>query len=1185
MSKKQIIDGCTAATYVAYALCDIATIYPISPIAEMGEVANTWVIKGVKNVFGQPMQVRELESELGAAGATHGALAAGGLACTFTCSQGLMLMIPNMHKIAGELLPGVFHIGTRSVANHALSIFGDHQDVMGCRSTGFAFLASSNVQETIDLGIVAHLAAMEGRVPVLHFFDGWRTANEMATVDVPSYDEIGTLVDFDIVRQIRLRGMNPETPQLRGSAQDPDVYFQNREACNSYYNVFPDIVQRQMDRVARLTGRQYHLFDYHGAPDADTVVVAMASSIRVVSNAVDYLNARGHKTGAVTVRLYRPFRADRLMEAIPSTVRNIAVLDRTKESGAPGEPLYLDVCEAVLRSGRHIRVVGGRYGLGSKEFDPSMACAVFNNARATHPVNGFTVGIDDDVTRLSLDCSERVALPCVDVHQAVFYGIGADGTVGATKMAASILGGDEGMYAQAFFSYSAKKSGGYTISQLRVGDSPIDAEYSIEQADYVGCNKDTYVKNYPLTKRLKAGGMFVINSSWTLEQMEMRFPASLKRDIARLKARVYNVDAVGIARKCGLGVRVNTVMLTVYLKLSGIMDFDKAVADLKRHVSAKYMHEGGAAVKSNLAAIDMAVAAIEPVAYPASWATAHDSPASQHLPFAVDKAAMAARAFYEKIGRPCMSLRGDTLPVSYLTPDGTMPMGTTAYEKRCIAINVPLWDVDKCVECTECSMVCPHAAIRPVVMDDAEKAAAPAQMTSRSGHGALSGYQFRIQVYVEDCTGCGSCALVCPGRALTMVPFASQLAGQAPLLDYAQRHVTVKEGLLPRATINGSQLYEPLLEFSGACAGCGETPYVKLVTQLFGERMIVANATGCSSVWGANFPSNAYCCNRHGMGPAWGNSLFEDNAEYGYGIAVTVGHLRNALAGVVRRLASAGEGDVSSRAAAWLAGMGSAETSRSAGDALVKAIGAVDEPTDDMRYVLENSRLLAKKSIWCIGGDGWAYDIGFGGLDHVLAQNIDINILVLDTECYSNTGGQTSKATPMGAVAKYSEDGKRTRKKDLGRMMMTYGNVYVAQVALGAGYQQTINALVEAEAYDGPSLVIAYCPCIEHGIRAGLGHSILEEREAVRTGYWVTYRYNLALVKEGKNPLVVDSGAPELGQLLPFVNGEDRYVDLKMTDPAEAAILQPELRDSCDETYAMLVQQEQMPLPPTPAGA
>lgn len=1163
---KKIIDGCTAAAYAAYALSDVATIYPITPIAEMGEVAQKWGMAGVKNLMGQQMQVKEMESELGAAGATHGALSAGALATTFTSSQGLLLMIPNMFKISGELLPAVFHVGTRSLATHALSIFGDHRDVMACRSTGFAFLASSSVQETLDLGFVAHLAAIEGSVPVCHFFDGWRTSNEMSTISMIPYDDIRPLVNWEKVKQFRDRALNPEHPHLMGSAQNPDVYFQNTEAANPYYTAFPAIVEQQMKKIGDLTGRRYGLFDYAGATDAEHIIVAMGSSTDVIEETVNYLNEFGYRTGVIKVRLFRPFSADRLLSLIPPTVKAIAVLDRTKEPGANGEPLYQDVASAIQKSGRTIRVIGGRYGLSSKDFNPSMAKAVFDELRKPSPKQEFTVGINDDVTHLSLDYSDTIHTTPAGTVECQFYGMGSDGTVGATKQAANIISDTAGLYAQAYFVYSAKKSGGYTVSSLRFGQNPIRVEYAIEQADYIGCNKDTYVDRFPLLHNMKDGGIFVLNSSWTAAEMESSLPASLRREIALKKVKFYNVDAAAIAAEVGLGVRINVIMETVFLKLIGVGAFETAVERLKELVTETYMHEGGDVVKKNIAAIDKAIESITPIDYPEAWATATDQP--------TDKQDENIPEFIRKIARPCLGRRGDSLPVSVFNPSGRMPMGTTAYEKRRIAINVPMWNPDKCVECTECSLVCPHAAIRPFLLTAAEKAAAPASFATKPAHGqpALQPYQFRIQVYPEDCTGCGSCATICPGHALTMMPLRSQLNEQKSMLDYAENHVSIKDNVIDRATINGSQFHQPLLQFSGACGGCGETPYVKLLTQLFGERMIIANATGCSSIWGANYPSNAYCTDHNGHGPAWANSLFEDNAEYGYGMAVAIEHRRSRLAEIATS-AIADEStpaDVKTAMQKWLDSRNDPSQSAIAGKSLIATLKSA-KPNTAWQPLIDQADILGKKSIWAIGGDGWAYDIGFAGLDHVLAQRQNINILVMDTECYSNTGGQTSKATPLGSTAKYSADGKRTFKKDLGRMMMTYGNVYVASVCLGANYQQTINAMMEAEAYDGPSIIIAYCPCIAHGIRSGMSHSIVEQRNAAACGYWQMYRFNPALATEGKSPLTIDYPHPH-ADLVAFINGEDRYADLKMVDPAEAAKLQPMLAQHSLSLYNLLTK-------------
>ena len=1150
------MDGCTAATYIAYAFSEVATIYPITPIASMGETADRWQLAGLRNLFGTTMEVREMESELGAAGATHGALAGGALATTFTASQGLLLMIPNMYKISGELLPGVFHVGCRALATHALSIFGDHQDVMACRATGFTMLASASVQETHDLAIVAHIAALRGSLPVLHFFDGWRTSNETATIDVIPYEKLQPLLPVREIEAFRRRAMNPEHPDLRGSCQNWDVYFQNREAPNRYYDAFPAIVQKTMDDVAAVTGRPMHLFDYYGSPTATHVIVTMGSSVQVARYTMEYLNSRGADYGVVAVRLFRPFSADALMEALPATVRRIAVLDRTKEPGSQCEPLCLDVAAAVQASGRDIEVIGGRYGLGSKDFNPTMVKAVYDNLASTDPIRSFTVGITDDLTRRSLPLGATLLIPHPGTTAAMFYGMGSDGTVGATRTGAHIISQAAGLYSQAYFQYSAKKSGGFTISQLRFGNAPIPEAYGIEQADYVACNKDVYVRRFSLARRLSQGGTFVLNTSWSTADLAQQLPASLLDELAAREAHFYTIDAHRIAAANGLGVRINMIMLAVFFRLHPLIPYSEALKQLGVYITKLYMHEGGDVVKRNLAALQQVEGAVTEVDYSTFRAAQSAAPAADS----------DVPEFIAKVAQPCLRLEGDSLPVSSFTPDGTMPMGTTAYEKRTIALRIPHWDYTHCVECTECSLVCPHASIRPFLLDSAEAAQAPADFTMRraSAH-QLAGLQFRIQVFPQDCTGCGNCADICPGHALTMTPLDTQLETQKPLLQFAIDKVSIKDGLVPRDTINGSQFHQPLMQFSGACAGCGETPYVKLLTQLLGERAVIANATGCSSVWGANFPSNAYCTDRHGHGPAWGNSLFEDNAEYGYGIAAAISHRREQLSALVKNMIEAKDTGAALRTAlgAWYESRADGAASQRTAPGAIAALQAAKTPEADA--ILAMADLFVKKSIWAIGGDGWAYDIGFAGLDHVLAQNVDINLLVMDTECYSNTGGQTSKATPLGAVAKYSAGGKRTFKKDLGRMMFTYPDVYVASIALGANYQQAIDAIVEADAHPGPSLVIAYCPCINHGIRAGMGHTIREERQAVECGYWPLYRRNPAASPE----LKIDTATPD-GTLIPFINGEDRYADLRMTDPAEAAILQPELEERCDEIFDIL---------------
>lgn len=1093
---RTITDGCTAAAYVAYALSDIATIYPITPIASMGETARQWNVAGRNNVFGRPMKVVEMESELGAAGATHGALSGGALATTFTSSQGLLLMIPNMYKISGELLPGVFHVGCRSLATHALSIFGDHQDTMACRATGFTYLVSDSVQATADLGIVAHLAAIEGSLPVLHMFDGWRTSNEMSTIELLPYSSIEKLVDKDAVEKFRQRGMNPNRPDIRGTAQNSDVYFQNREACNRYYDAFPDIVEQKMKLVAAATGRNYRLFDYHGDPEAESVIIVMGSGAKVANEAADWMNSHGYKTGVVNVRLFRPFSAKHLLGAIPESAKLVAILDRTKEPGSNGEPLYQDVAVALFNSGRQAKTIGVRYGLSSKDFTPAMAKAIIDALPAAPAGAHFTIGIDDDVTKLSLPIGPELDSAPSGMHAAIFYGMGSDGTVGATKQAARILSGLSSGYAQAYFEYSAKKSGGYTVSSLRLNSSPIETEYAIEKTDYVGCNKDHYSTVFDMWSTLKPGSVFTINTAWSDEEISQRFPAKLKRTIAEKNVRLYAIDGASIASKHGLGVRINTIMEAVYLKLSGVVDFNASISKLKGLVEEVYIHEGANVVEANNAAIDEATSSVRRVTIPSDWVSAEDTPTPKPK---------AMPEFVCKIAIPCLRREGDKLPVSALTPDGFCPPGESAWEKRTIALDIPAWNPEKCVQCTLCSLVCAHAAIRPVVASAEELKEAPSGFQTTAAKGLGNGeLQWRIQVYPRDCTGCGSCATICPGHALTMMPLSTQLKEEDVNLAFAQT-IPEKTTLLPRATPKGSQLWQPLLEFSGACGGCGETPYVKLLTQLFGERLVIANATGCSSIWGADFPSMPYTVNKDGRGPAWANSLFEDNAEYGYGIALALQHVKRA-----------------------------------------------DLP--------ENP------SVWAIGGDGWAYDIGYAGLDHVLAQNTNINILVMDTECYSNTGGQMSKATPISCIAKYAPNGKRTVKKDLGRMCLTYGHVYVGMISLAANPMQAVEVLKEAEAYDGPSIVIAYCPCINHGIKAGMGAATTEMRRAAATGYWPLWRYDPS---DAESPLKVQSGDPD-GKLAEFLAGENRYADLQRVDPKDTGVLREDMKSRIQERYGIL---------------
>lgn len=1165
-SKMKIMDGCKATTYVAYGLSEIATIYPITPVEDMGELANEWGVEGRTNILGQPMIVRELESELGAAGAAHGALSGGALTTTFTNSQGLLLMIPNMYKIAGELLPGVFHVATRSLSSHALSIFGDHQDVMACRHTGFAFLASASVQECMDLSIVAHMAALEGSVPFCHFFDGWRTSGEMQTINTVSYKDMIPLFNKNRLQAFRQRAMNPEHPNVRGTAENEDVYFQNREACNLYYDALPAIVEKYMHKVSKITGRDYNLFDYVGAPDAEYIIISIGSSCEVIEETLQYLLKKGYKVGAIKVRLYRPFSTKHLIEAIPSSVKRICVLDRTKEPGAVGEPLYEDVCTALHVNQLNIPVIGGRYGLSSKDFTPSMVKAIYDEMKKKNPKHYFTIGIEDDVTHLSLKVNDNIITTPSGTIQCKFYGMGSDGTVGATKQAANIIGNNTDLYTQAYFLYSAKKSGGYTISELRFGKEPIKSSYLIEQADYIGCNKDTYVRRFDVLNVIKDGGTFVLNSSWSLEEMEKQLPAYVRRTIAKKNIKFYNIDAVKIANEVGLGVRINMIMETVFLKLTNVLDFNKAVTLLKEDIKNIYIKEGEDVVQKNYDAVDKAVSELVCIDYPASWKEAKDVPQlKQKLP-----------DFIKYVARPIMSLQGNSLPVSLFNADGFTPVGTTKYEKRCIATSIPVWDPEKCVQCCHCSFVCAHATIRPFLATDEELNSVPTtfKVTKATGDSTLKELKFRIQVYPEDCLGCGSCVNICPGKALTLEPISTQIETEKVNLEFALSNISLKDDLLPRNSVKGSQFQQPLLEFSGACAACGETPYVKLLTQLFGERMIIANATGCSSIWGANMPSMAYTKNKNGHGPAWGNSLFEDNAEYGYGIGTAIKYRRQKLEMLVDKALQKEDlaPMVESALNEWKINKNDAVKSHSAGRDVVDALATQTE-TPLLKAIQSHADLLGKKSIWAIGGDGWAYDIGFAGLDHVLASNLDINILVMDTECYSNTGGQTSKATPLGAIAGYSANGKRTNRKQLGRMMMMYGNVYVASICLGADMQQAVTAISEAEAYDGPSIVIAYCPCINHGIRNGMGMDIIEEAHAVQCGYWPLYRYNPDLRKEGKSPLTVDYHTPN-NDLLSFINGEDRYADLKTRLPEIANILQPKLKQNCDNLYSRMTKEE-----------
>ena len=1149
MAKTVTIDGNTAAAHVAYAFSDVAAIYPITPSSPMAEVADEWGAQGRTNLFGQKVRIAEMQSEGGAAGAVHGSLSAGALTTTFTASQGLLLMIPNMYKISGELLPGVFHVSARALAAHSLSIFGDHSDVMACRQTGFAMLASASVQEVMDLALVTHLSAIKASVPFVHFFDGFRTSHEVQKIEQIEYEDMAKLLDYDAVNAFRARALNPEHPHQAGTAQNPDIYFQGREAANKRYLEIPGIVQDYMDKVGELTGRKYHLFDYVGAPDAERVIVIMGSGADVVEETVNYLNSKGEKLGLIKVRLYRPFAADKFIEAIPASCKRIAVLDRTKEPGSLGEPLYLDIVDALKEAGRDIECFGGRYGLGSKEFTPTMVKAVYDNLSLAQPKNHFTVGIIDDVTNTSLPMGELVNAAPEGTICCKFYGLGSDGTVGANKNSIKIIGDHTNMYAQGYFAYDSKKSGGLTISHLRFGKTPIQSPYLIDSADFVACHNASYVTKYDMLDGLKDNGIFLLNSPWTVEDMERELPASMKQAIARKHIRFYNIDGVKLAREVGMGNRINTVMQSAFFKLAEIIPAEEAIGYMKAAAKKSYMKKGEDVVNKNYAAIDIGVTGLEEVKYPEAWANATEGAVAMDVsddPYFVD------------FIKPILAQEGDKLPVSKLAPDGFVPTGTTKYEKRGIAVEVPSWIPENCIQCNRCSLVCPHACIRPFVMENGTEA--PEEFKTIKAIGVGDGKAFRVQVSPYDCTGCGNCVDVCPSKvkALKMVPLADcekvenanwNFALELPTLD-----LPVK-----KASVKGSQYLQPLFEFSGACAGCGETPYVKLVTQLFGDRMIVANATGCSSIYGGSAPTCPYTVNKQGHGPAWANSLFEDNAEFGFGMSLATSQRREKVADLVKALIAVSYCDEDLKAAGqnWLDNMDDAEGSRAAAAKLLEELhasvidGCPCEACTLGREVLANADLLVKKSQWIFGGDGWAYDIGYGGLDHVLAMDEDVNVLVMDTEVYSNTGGQSSKATPTGSVAKFAAAGKRTKKKDLGMMAMSYGYVYVAKVCMGANPEQLIKAITEAEAYKGPSLIIAYAPCINHGVKAGMGKAQAEAKKAVEAGYWPLYRYNPDLAAEGKNPFTLDS-KPATLDYKEFILGENRYASLKQQFPGVA---------------------------------
>ncbi|KEJ00587.1 pyruvate-flavodoxin oxidoreductase [Clostridium botulinum A2B7 92] len=1149
------MDGNQAAAEASYAFTEVAAIYPITPSTPMAEGVDEWSAHGKKNIFGQSVKVVEMQSEAGASGTVHGSLAAGALTTTYTASQGLLLMIPNLYKIAGELLPGVFHVSARALATHALSIFGDHQDVMATRQTGVALLAASNVQEVMDLANIAHLSAIKSRVPFLHFFDGFRTSHEYQKIEIINYDDVAKLVDYNALKEFKSRALNPEHPTLKGTAQNPDIYFQEREASNKFYKEVPNIVENYMREIEKITGRSYHPFDYYGDPDAENIIVAMGSVCDTIEETVDYLINKGQKVGVIKIHLYRPFCPTYFMRSLPKTVKKIAVLDRTKEPGSIGEPIYLDVCKVFYNTKDKPIIVGGRYGLGSKDTRPSQIISVFDNLNQDNPKDGFTIGITDDVTNTSLPEKDIVDTTPEGTISCKFWGLGSDGTVGANKTAVKIIGDNTDLYAQAYFSYDSKKSGGSTISHLRFGKHKIKSPYLIYNADYIACHNKSFIYNFDVLKGLKKNGTFVLNCPWNESELEEKLPVPMRKYIAENNINFYIIDGISIAQNIGLGGRINMIMQSVFFKLANVIPVDKAVELLKNSVEKTYGKKGEKIVEMNKAAIDAGIDAVRKVNIPSSWKNAEAEP----TPLKEEP------DFIKKIQRPMSRHEGDELPVSAFNgmEDGTFPLGTTSYEKRGIAVMIPEWQIDKCIQCNQCSYICPHSVIRAYLLNKDEKEKAPSRFETKKAAGkGLEELGYRIQISPLDCTGCGNCADVCPapGKALIMKNAEEQIEMQSENWEFGL-NITTKENLMDPKTLKGSQFIRPLLEFHGACPGCGETPYIKLLTQLFGDRMMIANATGCSSIWGGSAPSIPYTTNSQGKGPSWGNSLFEDNAEYGYGMYLAVKQIREKLAELMQEALNMEiNQDLKDAFKQWLESMDDGEHSKTATKKILETMTNENYQNNPiLNEIMEKKDYLIKKSHWMIGGDGWAYDIGFGGLDHVLASGDDVNIFVMDTEIYSNTGGQCSKSTQTGAIAKFAAAGKKIRKKDLGLMAMSYGYVYVAQIAMGANMNHTIKTIAEAEAYKGPSLIIAYAPCISHGIKTGMGTSIAEEKKAVESGYWHLYRYNPMLKGEGKNPFTLDSREPTK-PFKEFIQGEVRYSSLmnvfpdiaeKMSDMAE----------------------------------
>ena len=1198
--KMKTMDGNSATAHVSYAFTDVAAIYPITPSSVMADETDKYAASGLKNLFGRQVQVTEMQSEAGAAGAVHGSLSAGALTTTYTASQGLLLMIPNMYKMAGELLPSVIHVSARTISSHALNIFGDHSDVYACRQTGYAMLCSNSPQECMDLGAVAHLAAIKGRVPFVHFFDGFRTSHEIQKIETWDYNDLADLLDWDAVDAFRRHALNPEHPVTRGTAQNGDIFFQAREACNKYYDAAPEIVVDYMNKVNEKIGTDYKPFNYYGAPDADKIIIAMGSVCEAAEEVVDYLNAAGEKLGLVKVHLYRPFVAKYLLDVIPATVKKIAVLDRTKEPGSIGEPLYLDVVAAFQGTQfATVPVSTGRYGLGSKDTTPAQIIAVFRNMDAASPKMRFTIGIEDDVTNLSLEEKENPDTTPKGTTSCKFWGLGSDGTVGANKNSIKIIGDHTDMFAQGYFQYDSKKSGGVTISHLRFGSQPIKSTYYVKKADFVACHNPSYITKYDIVQDLKKGGSFLLNCSWDVEELSNRLPGKVKRFIAQNDIKFYVIDGIAIGKELGLGTRINTILQAAFFKLSNIIPVDDAVEFMKAAAKKSYGKKGDAIVQMNYNAIDRGIVDVKEVPVPAGWANAADNEHDVTPVVTGDRKEIVD--FVNNILTPVNAQKGDSLPVSTFVKDadGTFPNGSAAFEKRGIAVDVPEWNPQNCIQCNFCSYVCPHAVVRPAAMTEAEAAAAPAGTKLKDMTG-LPGFKFGVTVSVLDCTGCGACAVVCPGmkgeKALVMKPIDSQMA-QQEVFNYGQS-LPAKEEVAEKfkpTTVKGSQFRQPMLEFSGACAGCGETPYAKLMTQLYGDRMYIANATGCSSIWGGSAPSTPYTVNKQGRGPAWSNSLFEDNAEFGFGMTLAQEAVRGRLAQLTEELIALDYCDEALKTAGkkWLETMEDSTANATAAQDYIKALeDGIDvdltgtqweaewlangkvctcEACAKARAILADKDFLAKKSMWILGGDGWAYDIGFGGLDHVIASGKNVNILVFDTEVYSNTGGQASKATPVGSVAQFAATGKGVKKKDLAAIAMSYGYVYVAQIAMGADKNQCLKAFAEAEAYNGPSIIIAYAPCINHGIKGGMGIAQLEEEKAVKAGYWHLFRFNPALADEGKNPFSLDSKAPS-ASYRDFIMNEVRYNSLTRAFPERAEKLFAEAEKVAKEKYDHLVR-------------